>query len=102
AHARRLVKIDPNRSRNFAEFAAFDLSLDEEASRALVTIRQTVETSDVLVDQIACLWRLVRLEPNPDLVQRFLARTTPLLGMLEKQARWGDLASWLLRFRELA
>lgn len=102
AHARRLVRLDPDRSRSFAEFAAFDLSLDEEAARTLVTIRQAIEATDIVIDRIACLWRLVRLEPNPETVQRLLARAAPLLADLQRHERWADLADWLSRCRELA
>jgi hypothetical protein len=102
AHARRLVRVDQSRTRSFAEFAAFDLSLDEEAAQTLVEIRERIAATDVVVDQLACLWRLVRLEPNPELVQRFIARAAPLLDDLQQQQRWPLVADWLGQYRELA
>jgi hypothetical protein len=101
-HARRLVRIDQDRNRSFAEFAAFDLALDAEAAEMLVEIRDRIAATDILTDQISCLWRLTRLEPNPELVQRFLTRAEPLIGSLQQSQRWTDLADWLSRYRELA
>ena len=102
AHARRLVRIDQDRNRSFAEFAAFDLALDAEAAGMLVEIRDRIAATDILAAQIACLWRLTRLEPNPEQVQRFLARAEPLIASLQQGQRWTDLADWLARYRELA
>jgi hypothetical protein len=102
AHARRLVRIDQDRSRRFAEFAAFDLSLDEEAARTLADIRDRIAATDILLDQLTCLWRLARLEPNPELVQKFVAHAEPLIEDLQGQERWTLLADWLERFRQLA
>jgi hypothetical protein len=102
AHARRLIRVDQDRNRSFAEFAAFDLSLDEEASRLLVDVRERIAATDVLVDQLTCLWGLARLEPNPELVQGFVAHAEPLLVDLERQQRWEALADWLERYRLLA
>lgn len=102
AHARKLVTIDHGQARSFAEFAAFDLALDARAVETLAEIRTAVSTSDPIVDQIHCLWNLSRLEPNPDVVQRFVARATPLLEDLEHGHRWRELADWLSQYRELA
>jgi hypothetical protein len=100
-HARELVRIDaPGKS--FAEFAAFDLSVDGEAARALDAIRATVPHSDVLVEQLTCLWHLICLEPNPDAVGRFLDRSFSLLAALEGGQRGAELPPWLTRYRELA
>ena len=102
AHARRLVRIDHDRNRSFAEFAAFDLSLDDEAAKTLVEIRDGIAGADMLAEQIACLWRLTKLEPNPELVQRFVIRAEPLMEELERHGRWADLAGWISRYREVA
>jgi hypothetical protein len=102
AHARKLMKIDRAKARSFAEFAAFDLALDEETLATLHEIHQTILASDLVITQIACLWNLVCLEPNPEMVQRFLDRTARLLEALEGEGRWVELAAWLARYRELA
>ena len=49
SHARRLVRIDHDRTRSFAEFAAYDLSLDDDAVRTLGEISARI----VIPDQIS-------------------------------------------------
>ena len=102
AHARKLVTLDGSQSKSFAEFAAFDLALDEQAVDMLVRIRQGIATTDVSSDQLACLWNLVRLEANPEVVQRFMLRVVPAIGRLDAEGRWPYFAFWLSRFGELA
>ena len=102
AHARKLVTLDGTQSKSFAEFAAFDLALDEQAVDMLVRIRQGIATTDVSSDQLSCLWNLVRLEANPEVVQRFMLRVAPAIGPLDAEGRWPYFAFWLSRFGELA
>jgi hypothetical protein len=102
AHARKLVRVDNSRPRSYAEFAAFDLAIDPETSNVLDRIRHDIGTTDAVGEQLHCLWNLIRLEPNPDIVQRFFANSTRLLVQLERDGRVGPLAKWLGRFRELA
>ena len=102
AHARKLIKVDRDRGRSFTEFSAFDLSLDDEAVRNLAEIRDGIAATDVTIDQLSCIWRLTRLEPNPEAVQGFMARAESLVSQLEHGQRWRDVATWLERFRELA
>jgi hypothetical protein len=101
SHARRLVRIDHDRTRSFAEFAAYDLSLDDDAARTLGEIRDGIVQTDIISNQLDCLLRLTRLEPNPDLVQRFAKRAQPLIDSLERSGRWEHVASWLSRYRQL-
>jgi hypothetical protein len=102
AHARKLVTLDATQSKSFAELASFDLALDEHAIDTLVRIRQGIATTDVSSDQLACLWNLVRLEANPEVVQRFMQRTSPAISRLDTEGRWPYFAFWLSRFGELA
>jgi hypothetical protein len=102
AHARRLVRIDREKDRSFAEFAAFDLSLDPSTVATLAGMRTVVATTDALLVQLECLGRLVRLEPNPEPVQRFVYRGTRLLGLLERDGRWQEMAAWLTWYRQMA
>jgi hypothetical protein len=102
AHARRLVRIDREKGRSFAEFAAFDLSLDPSTVATLAGMRTVVATTDALLVQLECLGRLVRLEPNPEPVQRFVYRGTRLLGLLERDGRWQEMAAWLTWYRQMA
>ena len=61
-----------------------------------------IAASDVLSEQLACLWRLVRLEANPDVVQRFCAKAIVDVEQLEREERWQTFAVWLARFSGLA
>ncbi|HET7618749.1 MAG TPA: hypothetical protein VFK20_09600 [Vicinamibacterales bacterium] len=102
AHARRLVHVDRERARSLAEFAAFDLGIDAATASALRGMAPAIAARDIVDDQLACLWRLTRLEPNPESVQRFLDLAAPLTAQLERAQRWEALAGWLSQCRALA
>ncbi len=101
AHARRLLRVDGAQPRSFAEFAAFDLSLDRHAIETLERIREGIAASDGVTEQLDCVWKLICLEPNPDVVQRFFDRGAVLIGMLRADDRWPPVAAWLSRCRAL-
>ena len=101
-HARRLVQIEPAGGKSFAEFAAFDLSIDGHASTAIAGVCEAVAGADVIAAQLDCLWRLARLEPNPALVASFVRRALALFGELEREGRWRELAAAASRYRGLA
>lgn len=101
-HARDLVRVEAGTEKSFAEFAAFDLSLDGSATASLEHIRSAVPATDVTVDQLTCLWHLLCLEPNPDAVSRFLDRSFALLSELERASRGAELPWWLASYRRLA
>lgn len=101
-HARKLIRIDAGGGKSFADFMAFDLSMDSRATETIGHIRDDIGTTDLLETQLRCLSSVVRLEPNPLAVERFLVRTSVLLAALEGALRWRDLASWVVRHRELA
>ncbi|HXW04999.1 MAG TPA: hypothetical protein VD833_07200 [Vicinamibacterales bacterium] len=102
AHARKLVQIERHGGRDFAEFSAFDLALDPPTVQTLAQICQTVGATDLLDLQLRCLNNLARLQPNPELVERFVERSAGLASELERLARWVDLGRWLAQFRLLA
>jgi hypothetical protein len=102
AHARKLTRIDRERARSFAEFSAFDLALDAPTVATLDGIRESIGATDPVVLQLNCLYRLVRLEPNPEVVQRFVARAGRYLEVLERDERWPELAGWIAAHRDLA
>jgi hypothetical protein len=102
AHAKKLTRIDREKARSFAEFSAFDLALDPPTVATLDGIRDAIGASDVLIVQLECLLRLVRLEPNPEQVLRFVDRSTYLLEVLEAEQRWQDMAGWLSRLRAVS
>lgn len=101
-HARDLVRVEAGGEKSFADFAAFDLSLDAAATTMLAHIRSVMPETDVTVDQLTCLWHLTCLEPNPDAVSKFLDRSFELLTDLEAAGRGAELPGWLKAYRDLA
>jgi hypothetical protein len=101
-YADTLVRIDAGQGRSFGEFAAFDLSMNEETAAALDGIRETIGATSGLDAQLACLTSLTRLEPNPALVARFLDRALGALRALLRERRWDLLGVWITRLREIA
>jgi hypothetical protein len=101
-YARRLVRVDATPGKSFAEFAAFDLSIDDQTAAAIAGTSQAIEATDTTLAQLDCLWRLVRLEPNPGLVTTFMRRALDLFGELDRAARWHDLSAAAARYRRLA
>ena len=100
--ARRLVRIDADGDKDFSEFSAFDLSIDDEAAASLVAARESIDVTDLLTTQLGFLWNVSRLQPNPSVVEVFLRRVLPLFVELAAKGRWQDLAAWALRYRQLA
>ena len=100
-YARKLIRVEPAAGKSFAEFAAFDLSMDDHAAAALAAVRTAMSSTDVVKAQLRCLWSLVRIEPNPTVVEELLARSTALLAELERALRWQDLAGEIAAYRQL-
>ena len=101
-HARKLLHVEAGRAKSMAEFSAFDLALDGEARATLADIRTAIAGSDTILLRLECIWQLVRLEPNPEVVQRLLARAAALVDALERDGRFGDAADVIARHRALA
>ncbi len=101
AHARKLLRVDGSRPRSFAEFAAFDLAIDADTLDRLRQVRDAVAASDGIAEQIDCVFKLIRLEPNPDVVQRFFDRAVRLVAILRSGDRWEPIAAWFAGCREL-
>jgi len=58
--------------------------------------------TDIALAQLRCLWSLVRIEPNPTVVEALLVRSMTLFAALERAERWRDLSGEILRHREIA
>jgi hypothetical protein len=84
--ARRLLRVDVAAQKDFTEFSAFDLSIDDHAAAAIADVGPTIVRSDL----------------NPALVEAFLRRAMMLLGDLERAERTSDLLAAARRYRELA
>jgi len=100
-HARELIRVDGTRGSNFSEFAAFDLSIDEHATTMIADVRDGIGVTDPLTTQLGCITKLVRIEPNPALVETFLKKALDLLGTLERAERWSDIIACIETFKTL-
>jgi hypothetical protein len=100
--ARRLVRVDADPGKDLSEFAAFDLSIDDLTASAMVAAREAIGATDLPCAQLKFLLSLVRLEPNPSVVDAFLRRVLVLFAELDRGERWQDLAAWATECRELA
>ena len=75
-HARRLIRSTAAAGKSFAEFAAFDLSIDDQTTAALDAVRDG-DRHDRRAGRRSSgsCCNLVRLEPNPAIVEAFLRRS---------------------------
>ena len=101
-HAQGLIRVDATRGTDFSEFAAWDLSIDDQARAAVEDVRQGIDSTDALAAQLLCVSQLVRIEPNPTLVDAFLRRALELFLDLEHADRWHDLVAETARYTALA
>ena len=101
-HARQLIKVKDAPGKDFTEFAAFDLSMDEQVAAALGGVRDAIRATDLALTALQCLRSLVRLEPNVTEVSAFLQKSQGLLADLEGAARWRELAAQASGYRQLA
>jgi hypothetical protein len=103
-HAQQLIRVDPARrgGGNFSEFAAFDLSIDEHATSVITEVRDGIGATDPIDAQLRCISHLVRIEPNPALVEAFLKKALDLLGTLERAERWTDVIATIEAFKQLS
>ena len=101
-YARQLIRVDVSTRKNFSDFAAFDLTIDERAATVIASVGDTIATTDLPLAQLRCLWSLTQLEPNPTEVDAFLRRGLMLLADLERAARWEDLTASVSRYRQMS
>ena len=90
-HARALITVDAKSGKDFSEYAAFDLSMDEQVEATLEAVRTGIAGTDLVMRQLLCRFQLVHIEPNPGLVEVFLRSVLTLLGTLERDGRWLDV-----------
>jgi len=101
-YARKLIRVDAAANKSFADYAAFDLSIDQHAAAVIAGVRDALGGTDVTAAQLACLSSLVRIEPNPTVVDALLAKATRLFADLERASRWNDLAAEITHYRQIA
>jgi hypothetical protein len=101
-HAQGLIRVNSARESDFSEFAAWDLSIDDQVTAVVTEVREGIARTDVLHTQLRTVSQLVRLEPNPTLVDAFLRRALELFLELERAERWDDLISQMKGYLALA
>ena len=100
--ALELIRVDAAVQKNFSEFAAFDLSMDEATTAALAGVRDAVTTTDGQDVWLGCTLALARIEPNPITVGSLLARAVPVIQGFVRDNRWQDATRWLARMSDVA
>jgi hypothetical protein len=86
--AASLTRVANGVSKDFSEFAAFELALTEQTMAALADIRTAIGVTEASDAQLRCALNLARIEPNPGVVRAILARATPLLTKVLRGDRW--------------
>ena len=100
-HAGALTRVEAGAAKNFSEFAAFDLSLNDQTAAALATVREAIITTDRIDAQLTCALGLTRIEPNPAVVSSILSRAMLALHTLTKEQRWQEVTRTIARLGEL-
>jgi len=100
-YAHKLLRVTTDEDKSFAEYTSFDLAMDPQSAAVADGVRDVITATDITAEQIACLRRLVRLEPDPRLVETFLGRSFTLARAFETSDRWQDLAEMLTGYRIL-
>ena len=99
-HAQGLIRV--GRESDFSEFAAWDLSIDDQVTAVVTDVREGIANTDMLITQLLTVSQLVRIEPNPTLVDAFLRRGLELFLALEHAGRWDDLIAQMTGYTALA
>ena len=100
--AQRLVRVNGSSGTSFADFAAFDLSINDEARSGMTTVRDHIAAADPCGSRLECLAHLVALEPSVTAVEPLLWRVLELLTALQREAHWAQLMAWRERYRQIA
>ena len=86
--AASLTRVTSDVTKNFSEFAAFDLAMSEQTTTTLAAVRDAIVATEAGDAQIRCALSLARIEPNPGIVAATLARALPPLVQLLRAERW--------------
>jgi hypothetical protein len=100
--ARLLTRVDAAAGRSFAEFAAFDLAMDDRARASIATVRDAITTSDSISVELSCLINLIRIQPNPEVADPFARGAMARCQQLLAAGRWSELVDALVRLRAIA
>ena len=76
--------------------------MDDQVTAVVTEVREGIANTDMLITQLLCVSQLVRIEPNPTLVDAFLRRGLELFLALEHAGRWHDLIAQVTGYTALA
>jgi hypothetical protein len=97
-----LMQVKGAEGKAFADFAAFNLSIDDGDRLAMAQIQGELDGTDSQAVRLKCLSVLIRIEPSPAKVEKFLAQAVGLVAELEWASRWEEIAAWLEQQQEVA
>lgn len=100
--AKRLIRVEASAAKDFSEFSAFDLSIDEAATGGITALCGSIGATDASAARLQSLASIVRLQPNPKEANALMHRALPLLAELFDERRWTELATRVSWFRALA
>jgi len=100
--AKRVLAVDAGGAKDFHEFAAFDLSLDEGTRATIADLNDEIEATDLCIERLRLLVHLLSLRPGQSPPEGMLDDVIGLLDELADAGHWSKLADWACRLRELA
>jgi hypothetical protein len=100
--AASLTRVTSGVSKDFSEFAAFELAVTDETVATLHGIRDAIAATDACEVQVGCALGLVRIEPNPAAVKVLLARAVPSMRTMLASGRWDAVLLFLRRLQATA
>lgn len=95
------IQVDLSRSKEFRDFSAFDLAIDDGTEQALAETRAIIGSSDPARQRLQCLLDLLRLEANPETAEPLVTSVRRELAALGAAARHGEIVEWLCLLRRL-
>jgi hypothetical protein len=96
------INVDLSTPKEFGEFGAVDLAIDETAEAAIAVARAAIHSTEYSIERLRCLVNLLSLEGNPETAGRLLAAAAPLLHALSNVTDRRGIAEWIQRLRRIA
>jgi hypothetical protein len=100
--AASLIRVTGGVAKDFSEFAAFELAVNDETTATLHGIRDAIAAADACDAQVGCALGLARIEPNPAVVKTILERAIPSMHAVLGSGRWDAVLVFLRRLQTTA
>ena len=100
--AHGLIRVDAAPGKDFSEFSAFDLSIDDQTTVAFASMHTAIGATNQRTARLNLLAHLLRFQPDPAVAETFLRQAAALFGDLHRSGRWQELSTWAARFRQVA